>query len=104
MGYWTKEKLKKVLEEDFLNNPNLFGPGRRNDDMVDSMCICHALDEEWTEFYAKWGDNWITGKENFYFDKFLADHYERVKKWLDAKEAHGFNRGEDTIMGYAINY
>ena len=50
---WTKEELKDILQHDFIENPKAFTSGRRNDDMVDSMCICFALDEEWTEMYAK---------------------------------------------------
>ena len=99
---WTKEELKDILQHDFIENPKAFTSGRRNDDMVDSMCICFALDEEWTEMYAKRTDN--CDVDDDYFDKYLSDHYERVKSWLEDKEQCGFNRGEYDIMAYAINY
>ena len=102
---WTKEELKEILQKDFIDNQDAFITGRRNNDMVDSMCICFALDEEWTEMYAKRADNFLLKDDGAeYFDKYLVDHYERVKKWLDQKEANGYVRGEVDIMNYAINY
>ncbi len=107
---WTKEELEKILQEDFIDNYYAFDGGRRNNDMVDSMCICFALDREWTEMWAKHVDNYEENYKNAYgggkafFDKFLKDHYERVKKWLEQKEAAGYKRGETDIMKYAINY
>ena len=99
---WTKEALEKILQEDFIENFSAFRPGRRNDDMVDSMCICFALDKEWTEMYAKHVDN-CNINEN-YFDNYLKEHYKRVKKWLNSKEIIGYKRGEFEIMNFAINY
>ena len=43
MAAWTKKDLKQVLQEDFIENWDAWSAGRRNDDMVDSMCICFAL-------------------------------------------------------------
>ena len=100
---WTKEELRKILQDDFIENSEAFTEGRRNDDMVDSMCICFALDEEWTEMFAKHADNFGIKNEH-YFNKYLSDHYERVKNWLETKEASGYVRGEVDIMSYAINY
>ena len=101
---WTKEELKDILQYDFIENPKAFTNGRRNDDMVDSMCICFALDEEWTEMYAKHCDN-FPEHDGRYYDFYVREHYERVKNWLDAKEdMSSYNRGEDHIMVYAINY
>lgn len=103
MDAHTKEELKSYLQNEFIDNPNAFIAGHRNDDMVDSMCICFALDEEWTEMYAKHSDNFVVHGSD-YFKEYLEDHYERVKDWLDNKEASGYNRGETDIMNYAINY
>lgn len=112
---YTKEELREILQKDFIEDPFAFTSGRRNNDMVDSMCICFALDEEWTEMYAKHADNYVEHSDHApnsqnglpfnYFDIFLKEHYERVKKWLEDKEnISGYNRGETDIMDYAINY
>lgn len=104
MVAWNKDDLKKVLEEDFITDPDAFRPGKRNDDVVDSMCICFALDEEWTEMFAKWCDE-NDLDENDPKVKCVLEHYDRVKKWLDGKEASGlYKRGETDIMIFAINY
>lgn len=104
MVAWTKDDLKKALEKDFLTNPCAFGPGKRNDDVVDSMCICFALDEEWTEMFAKWCDERGYDKDHPHVKRVL-EHYDRVKKWLDGKEASGhYKRGETDIMIFAIDY
>lgn len=104
---WTKEELKNILQLHFIEEPFAFTAGRRNDDMVDSMCICFALDEEWTEMYAKHVDNCYTGFGSVVSVrdwKYIEPHYERVKKWLEQKEANGYKRGEFDIMSYSINY
>jgi len=128
-GY-NKEELEHILENDFLLNPKAFSPGRTNDDMVDSMIICFALDRDWTELFAKWvenyevvkdgvmyidhrtdkvhenpyyGSRWIPFK-NYEIERIL-EHYERVKRWLVDKEAGGYERGVlYPIMDYCINY
>jgi len=100
---FTKEQLKEILQEDFINNPDAFTAGRRNDDVVDSMCICHALNEEWTEMYAKHADNFADHDQD-YFNKHVKEHYERVKEWLDDKAVRGYEPGYIDIMCYAINY
>lgn len=99
---WDKEELKNILQRDFIENVDVFNAGHRNDDVVDSMCICFALDEEWTEMYAKWVDNHHIDED--YFSHHLKTHYERIKKWLEDKEACGYTRGELDIMNYSINY
>ena len=128
---YTKEELERILENDFLLNPMAFSPGRTNDDVVDSMCICFAIDREWTELFAKWVDNYETEHDGVeYISHFprthevkprewnsamvpekdreierILEHYERVKQWLEGKEKHGnYIRGEHDIMGYSINY
>lgn len=106
---WTKDELKEILQKDFIDNVDAFTAGRRNDDIVDSMCICFALDEEWIEMYAEHVDNWYfddeMGRQSANYDwNHIKPHYERVKKWLNQKESNGYNRGETDIMTYAINY
>ena len=111
---YTKTDLEHILEKDFLLNPKAFSPGRTNDDMVDSMLICFALDREWTELFAKWVDNYtitgMNGKE--YLErsavklsdkepeiKRILEHYERVKGWLEDKEKYtDWERGDLEIV------
>lgn len=101
---WTKDELEEILQKDFIEEERAFASGRRNDDMVDSMCICFALDKEWTEMYAKHADNFPEHDQG-YFDRYVCEHYERVKNWLESKEASGlYTRGEPSIMVYSINY
>ena len=114
---YTKEELHEILEKDFMEEPNAFGPGRTNDDMVDSMCICFALDEDWDQFYTDWlavhieiinGEEYIHGLKlqgRFGEDARIQEHHERVDKWLYNKWiCNHYNRGEDAIMTFAINY
>lgn len=100
---WTKEELKEILQKDFIENADAFTSGRRNNDMVDSMCICFALDEEWTEMYAKHCNN-FEDHDGDYYDLYVGEHYERVNNWLEAKEDIGYERGDMLIMNYSINY
>ena len=48
---YTKDELREILDKDFMQNENAFAPGGTNDDMVDSMCICFALDEDWDQYF-----------------------------------------------------
>lgn len=104
MTAYTPEELEKILEDDFINNPYAFTSGRRNDDVVDAMCICFALNKHFYE------DVWLEhevrtpSKNNEYYTMFVEDHVVRVKKWLDGKENAGYIPGTTEIMGYAINY
>ena len=116
---FNPQDLRDILENDFMTNPNAFGPGRTNDDMVDSMCICFALGEDWDEFFKKFvelhtvtynGEEFLTGTWNCYhLDRFqdngnnvawwyqrkdsdisrIREHAIRVAAWLDDKEEYG---------------
>ena len=127
---YTKEDLEEILERDFLLNPAAFISGRTNDNVVDSMVICFALDREWLELFAKWVENYEVVKDGvmyidhrinkiqenpYYGSSFIPfkeyeinrilEHYERVKHWLEDKEAGGYERGVlYPIMDYCINY
>ena len=133
MTEYTKGELEQILENDFLLNSKVFEHGRTNDDVVDSVLICAALDRPWEEFFAKWLDNytkksgdgfeWIEHEPKFspfsYYNpnkdyevvRILA-HYNRVKDWAERK---GWFNEEwldktperfriNAIMLYAINY
>jgi len=105
---YTKEDIKNILENDFLLNPKAFMSGRTNDDVVDSMLMCAAIEEEWTELFAKWVDNHTVVINDIEYinhtiekpgisalpgSKYkplkateiprIQNHYERVKKWID---------------------
>lgn len=130
---YTRQEMKDILEHKFLLNPEAFSSGRTNDDVVDSMILCFALEEEWTELFAKWVDNYTittqAGQEYIRHKpigigpqyssalwpekegeiKRILEHYQRVNKWLLDKEANGYTRGLDEnehneILNYLINY
>lgn len=92
--------LNKVLEEDFLMNDGAFASGRRNDDCVDSMIICHCLDRDWHEWFAKVADD----RQGTTFTKVdimeVMAHAERIEPYL---EKWG-RAGTMEAMAYAINY
>ena len=101
MSTWTKEELRTLLDSEFILNNKAFTAGRRNDDMVDSMCICYALDIDW---YDEVWDK-IAGRYTKQECQAILNHAERVAKWLESKRAHTpFQPGHDDIMSYAINY
>ena len=111
---YTKDELRKILDEDFMQNENAFAPGRTNDDMVDSMCICFALDEDWSEFFNKWmlrhidiinGAAYLHGFKCKLEKIRIEEHQGRVDKWLYNKWiCNHYQRGETDIMTFAINY
>ena len=120
---YTREEIKNILENDFLLSKTAFLPGHTNDDVVDSMLMCAAIEEEWTELFAKWVDAHTTTdrlKVNKYLHsssaereiKRITKHYERVKKWMEKKgwlspewyEATTEQERIDKLMGYTINY
>ena len=101
---YDRGELLTVLDSDFILNPDAFTAGRRNDDCVDAMCICHALGDKY--FYE---DVWIPhtkacNLDDDYYRKFVAEHANRIYNWLKAKEDAGYSRGSDRIMVFAINY
>jgi len=119
MAQYNPQDLRDILENYFMQNPHAFGPGRTNDDMVDSMCICFALDEDWEEMFKKFvdthtvthdGEEFLTGTWNRYHLERFADngkdiphwyrrkdsdirrireHADRVAAWLEDKEEYG---------------
>ena len=101
---YDRGELLTVLDSDFILNPDAFTAGRRNDDCVDAMCICHALGDKC--FYE---DVWLPhakacNLDDEYYRKFVSEHASRIYGWLDKKEAEGYQRGSDKIMTFAINY
>lgn len=109
---YTKEGLKNILNN-FLEDENTFAPGRTNDDMVDTMCVCFALDEDWDEFFNMWlfkhtevinNESYIHGFSTLQEIPRIEEHHERVSAWLDNKWMNEhYQRGEDNIMLFAIN-
>ena len=98
---YTDADLRTILDSDFIINPLAFTTGRRTDDMVDSMCICYALDIDWYD--EVW--NKIAGRYTKQECQAILNHAERVSKWLENKKAHtSYQPGYDDIMSYAINY
>lgn len=119
MAQYDPQDLRDILKSDFLYNPHAFGPGRTNDDMVDSMCICFALGEDWDEFFKKFvathtvvshGEEFLTGTWHCYrLNRFtengkdipywyqrkdsdisrIREHADRVAAWLEDKEEYG---------------
>lgn len=101
---WERDDLLEILERDFINDPKAFTVGRRNDDCVDAMCICHALGDKW--FYE---DVWTPhakkhGKDEHEYKAHVLPHVLRIDKWLGDKSSAGYARGDFDIMDYAINY
>lgn len=129
---YTDKELRAILDNDFVGNPNAFIPGRTNDDMVDSMCICFALGIDWNTMFdafvqahtvTYFGEEFLTGQLKYidpdkYTDHIpwfyarkdadlarIDEHAERVAAWLEDKEKYGgYKRGEHDIMGYALHY
>ena len=111
---YTKDELREILDKDFMQNENAFAPGGTNDDMVDSMCICFALDEDWDQFFNKWlllhteiskGRAWIHNRYEQSEVARIQEHHDRVDKWLYNKWiCNHYQRGETDIMTFAINY
>lgn len=101
---WERDDLLEILERDFIDDPKAFTAGRRNDDCVDAMCICHALGDKY--FYE---DVWIPhakkhGKDEFEYTHYVQPHVIRIDDWLGDKSSAGYVRGDFDIMDYAINY
>ena len=131
MKIYTKEQLQKILENDFLLNPEAFTSFTQYD-VQDSMCICHCLEREWTELFAKWVDNYSIvhdGKEYINHLKTapkaheygtrmvpekereierILDYYESMKHLFVTNELHGKARwgrvGTMDAMDYTVNY
>lgn len=101
---YDRGELLTILDSDFILNPDAFTAGRRNDDCVDAMCICHALGDK--HFYE---DVWLPhakecNLDEDYYRSFVLPHVERIDDWLAKKSAAGYSRGSDKIMTFAINY
>lgn len=76
---YKPEDLQEIFEQDFLLDPSTFEQGKTKADVVDSLCICHCLDREWTEFFAKWVDNFTIeydGKEYINHLQRTPEHHE----------------------------
>ncbi len=130
---YTEQGLREILDKDFVENKDAFGPGRTNDDMVDSMCICFALNISWDTMFEAFvskhtvtyfGEEFLEGQLKhvdpdkytdhipwFYSRKEadlerIMEHAERVASWLCDKEKYsGYKKGEfDIVSDYSINY
>lgn len=104
MAGWEREDLLEALELGFIDDPKAFTAGRRNDDCVDAMCICHALGDKY--FYE---DVWLPhakkhGEDEAYYKRYVLPHVLRIDDWLANKADNGYARGDADIMDYAINY
>lgn len=104
MTQYNVADLMNILDSDFIMNPKAFAAGRRNDDVVDAMCICFALN---LHFYE---DVWCKhqkqcGEDDTYYQRNVLPHVERIDKWLcDKQKYQGYTPGEMDIMVYSINY
>lgn len=80
-GFWNR--ILEGLKED----ENAFGPGRRNDDCVNSMIACRALGLDWVEEIC----GGVVPEE-------LVDHYRRIEPYLDKWFEHGSDAAADYLL------
>ena len=94
---YTKEELEKILDEQFINNPKAFEPGRRNDDTVDCMIIAHCcgIDPVGVVAACEQQNAWSDEKH-----KAVMEHVQRVQPYLEGWGTFGTMEA----MVYTINY
>lgn len=97
MTQYNRADLKTILDSDFILNPNVFKPGRRNDDAVDMCCIAWCLDMDPQDVLSDIDDSheWSINDYNT-----AKEHVDRVMKYLP----NWGKRGTMEAMVYAINY
>lgn len=97
MTMYNRADLKTILDSDFILNPDVFKPGRRNDDAVDMCCIAWCLDMD--PYYVlniiKLRRAWSYAQENA-----AKEHVDRVMEYVP----NWGKRGTMEAMVYAINY
>ena len=74
-----KETCEDMLER-LQIDPTSFTSGRRNDDCVNALIACKALD---INFY-EWLEEWF-GESN----RFIDEHVERIEPYLEDWFQHG---------------
>lgn len=94
---YTRDELRKYLDEDFFNDPNCFWAGRRNNCAVDFCIMSWCLGLNPVDEFNK------LVEEHPWDDKKVAacrEHIDRVvpylKKWG--------TKGTMEAMAFAINY
>lgn len=94
---YTEEDLRNILANDFINNPDVFAPGRRNDDAVDMCCIAWCLDMDGHDalYDILKARNWNTHQ----YDA-AKEHVDRVMEYVP----NWGKRGTMEAMVFAINY
>jgi hypothetical protein len=98
MADYTKDQLMKILQDNFFEDPNVFKPGRRNDDAVDMCIIAHCLMLDPESVFA----DVVAAHESWssYQIKAAEDHVDRVIPYLD-----GWGKeGTMEAMRFCINY
>lgn len=98
MTAYDKAELKTILDSDFLLNPDVFKPGRRNDDAVDMCCIAWCLDmnpQDILLYIKTYHYDWSSHDYNA-----AREHVDRVMKYVPKWG----KRGTMEAMDYAINY
>ena len=97
MAMYIRADLKTILDSDFIFNPDVFKPGRRNDDAVDMCCIAWCLDMD--PYYVldiiKLRRAWSSAQEDA-----AKEHVDRVMEYVP----NWGKRGTMEAMVYAINY
>lgn len=94
---YNEADLHTILNSDFLLNPEVFKPGRRNDDAVDLCCICRCLNLDPNMVFGaiRIRHQWNTKQ----YQK-AREHMNRV---MDYYENWG-TPGTMEAMQYSINY
>ena len=97
MTVYTKEELEGILENDFICNPNVFKPGRRNDDAVDMSIICWCLGKNPIDVFDE-----ISRKNDWSVNQYdeAREHMDRIAPYL----VKWGTKGTTEAMDYSIDY
>lgn len=97
MTKYNEADLMTILYSDFIQNPNVFKPGRRNDDAVNMCCIAWCLDKNPLDILVT-----IKERRNWSIEQYKAakEHVDRVVNYLP----NWGKRGTMEAMDYAIDY
>lgn len=97
MTKYNEADLKKILDNDFMSNPYVFQPGRRNDDAVDMCCIAWCLDMDPHDVLIDMAKAQAWCDHDY---DLAAEHVNRVMDYVP----NWGKRGTMEAMVYAINY